>query len=76
MTGYQLAGNISDVNSGSSQRVMSMAEIAALKQASRDADARDLASGAKSAEQLRRETSLFASAKCIVVHVGAAKPLR
>lgn len=36
-----------------------MREIDREKQASRDADARDLASGRKSREQLARENSLF-----------------
>jgi hypothetical protein len=48
------------------------AERAAEKQASRDDDARALASGAKSREQLRRENSMFSGAVSIVL----GKPLR
>jgi hypothetical protein len=43
------------------------AQRAAEKQASRDADARALASGAKSREQLRHENSMFSGAASIVI---------
>jgi hypothetical protein len=42
---------------------ISFAEVEREKQASRDADARDLASGRRSAEQLRRDNELFHGAK-------------
>lgn len=51
-------------------------EIAAAKQASRDADAHALASGAKTREQLRRENSIFAPFKNVRVRIEGAKPLR
>jgi hypothetical protein len=43
------------------------AKRAAEKQASREDDARALASGAKSREQLRRENSMFSGAVSIVL---------
>ena len=55
---------------------ISFAEIAKRKQAQRDADARDLASGAKSREELRRENSLVAPFGSVRVLAGGAKPLR
>jgi hypothetical protein len=42
---------------------ISFAELEREKQASRDADARDLASGRKSVEQLRAENELFYGAR-------------
>lgn len=50
------------------------AERAREKQESRDADARALASGAKSAAQLRRENGVFAF-RNVRVSVRGAKPL-
>jgi len=56
-------------------QTISMAEIAARKQASRDEDARALASGEKTQEDLRRENGILSGAK-IVIHFDKAKPLR
>jgi hypothetical protein len=51
-----------------------MREIDREKQASRDADERDLASGRKSREQLSRENGLFHGRRWIV-DLGSAKRL-
>ena len=53
-----------------------MVEVAERRQALRDADARALASGEKTRDDLRRENSIFAPFGEVRVRLGSSKPLR
>lgn len=57
------------------ERTINMVEIARRKQAQRDRDERDLRTGQKTREQLRRETGLFASMPRLEVRIRDSKPL-
>lgn len=53
---------------------ISFAELEREKQASRDADARDLASGRKSVDQLRRENEFFYGARIWIDYANCKNP--
>jgi hypothetical protein len=53
---------------------ISFAELEREKQASRDADARDLASGRKSVDQLRAENELFYGARVWIDYSSCKNP--